>query len=102
LTSEPEYQIPVMGGRVATLKLPQPAARVDIERIKSWLDLMTDVLTANPTAESGTVLERRARAVRAVALLRAKASSSGSSALSPEEIDAEIALTRRGQSAARR
>ncbi len=91
--SDPEFQIPVIGGRTATLTLPQPAARVDIERIKGWLDLMADVLTATPS-QSPSVTERRARASLAVQSLRARAAAGEGASLTAEDIDDEIAAAR--------
>lgn len=42
------YQIPLRRGRTAILDLPRPVESSDLERIKSWIDLMEPVLTENP------------------------------------------------------
>lgn len=40
-----DYQIPLRAKRLAVLSLPKTIDASDIDRIKSWLDLMADVLT---------------------------------------------------------
>ncbi|MBC8105205.1 MAG: hypothetical protein H7Z14_01330 [Anaerolineae bacterium] len=42
-----EFDIP-LGGRSAVLVLPLPTAEIDVNRIKGWIDLMSDVLTEAP------------------------------------------------------
>lgn len=44
-SNEPQYKIPLSGRRVGSLTLPLGVDKSDLERIKSWIDLMQDVLT---------------------------------------------------------
>jgi hypothetical protein len=41
-----DYRIPLTKRRSAVLRLPLPLDESDVERIKRWLDLMADVITA--------------------------------------------------------
>lgn len=43
------FQVPVSGARKMTLSMPIPLAARDIERLKAWIDLMSDVLTQDQT-----------------------------------------------------
>lgn len=46
--SSDTYQIPLTKGRRASLLLPRPLFDYDIERITSWIALMSDVLKEDP------------------------------------------------------
>lgn len=39
------FAIPLMGGRTGAIQLPLAIGQSDIQRIKQWIDLMSDVLT---------------------------------------------------------
>ena len=92
-----EFSIPLKGGRAATLTPPVPTARVDLERIKGWIDLMSDVLTEPTHSEDESVEQRRARAVRALGSMRQQSERGGRSAMPDAEVDEEIRRTRRSR-----
>lgn len=50
-SNEDVYAVPLTKHRVASLRLPRPLTGQDIQRLKSWLDLMTDVLTESENLE---------------------------------------------------
>ncbi len=45
------YTIPLTKGRVGVLQLPVPVALSDVDRLKKWLDLMSEVLTESDNPE---------------------------------------------------
>jgi len=45
------FGIPLSRGKTATLVLPRPISTADLSRIKSWIDLMGDVLCESPENE---------------------------------------------------
>lgn len=49
-----DYRIPLTKRRSALLRLPLPLDQSDLDRIKGWLDLMSDVLTATESEEDRT------------------------------------------------
>lgn len=42
--SERSYSIPLSGGRICVLRIPLSIAKTDVDRIRSWVDLMAEVL----------------------------------------------------------
>ncbi len=91
------FDILLRGGQSAILSLPLPTAEVDLQRIKDWIDLMSDVLTEAPIVPAATT-ERRARATEAIATLQEQAVASGADKLSDDQIEAEIRTARRERS----
>lgn len=45
------YRIPLRKKREAILDIPRPVGQADLDRIKQWIDLMSDVLTEDPDGE---------------------------------------------------
>ncbi|HEX8522904.1 MAG TPA: hypothetical protein VF669_11645 [Tepidisphaeraceae bacterium] len=82
-----EFEIHLGSGRSALLTLPLPAAPVDLNRIKGWIDLMQDVLTETvPARQSGA---------DALSSLQRNAVRTQKALLADEEVDEEIAKVRR-------
>lgn len=50
---EPQYTLPLSGGRVVSMVIPRGINAKDLVRIKDWLDVMADVLTEVEAAEGG-------------------------------------------------
>jgi hypothetical protein len=92
--TENEFRIPLRGGRSAVLSVPIPTAEVDLQRIKGWIDLMSDVLTEDPGVGTSPKL-RRAEAGRAVTHLQEHSVKTGNTELSDEQIESEIRTVRR-------
>ncbi len=88
------FQIPLNGGRSAVLSVPLPAADTDLQRIKGWIDLMSDVLT-EPISSAGSSPDESVAADAAITTLQRQAAAAGNDQLSDEDIAAEIRGARR-------
>jgi hypothetical protein len=91
---ESEFRIPLRGGRSAVLCVPRPTAEVDLQRIKGWIDLMSDVLTENATSDQ-TAPHGRERATQALGRLQELSLARGSDKISDEQIESEVLAARR-------